>query len=107
MAPAGIARSDKREVLGWGGSTAGCPRQGQSLPKTSPPPPAAHSAPILASPCPTLTCVPRLTGALIAVDLVDALAIVAGVAGAVVQVDLAVGPLRRKAGVLAGCPRPC
>ena len=35
------------------------------------------------------------------------LSVVAGVAGAVVQVDLAVGPLRRKAGVLAGCPRPC
>lgn len=68
---------------------------------------APHSAPILTSPCPTLTCVPRLTGALVAVDLVDALAIVTGVAGAVVQVDLAVGPLRRKAGVFAGCPRPC
>lgn len=43
-------------------------------------------------PCPALTCVPRLAGALVAVDLVDALAVVAGVAGAVVQVDLAVGP---------------
>jgi len=43
-------------------------------------------------PCPALTCVARLAGALVAVDLVDALAVVAGVAGAVVQVDLAVGP---------------
>lgn len=92
--------------LGW--QHCRVPKAGAEPPQDiSTPPLPAHSAPILASPCPTLTCVPRLTGALIAVDLVDALAVVAGVAGAVVQVDLAVGPLRRKAGVLAGCPRPC
>lgn len=44
-----------------------------------------------------LTCVAGLAGALIAVDLVDASAKVAGVALAVVNVDFAVGSLRRKA----------